>query len=152
MKSQGPWRGTSSRQRRQRGEACTADDAFWAEGTAGYVLAARAAGKRKDEPKILASLDAARVEDGALPHIIGKAPSRDWRFDLRHAAVDGTVWAARADPAVDFDPFQVKRDAAPVKDGGGPAGTEPKRAPAEAEKLRRRLGDVEKALEGMRGR
>ena len=144
-----PWRGKTLV---GFGKVTLGDDAFWAEGTAGYVLAARGAGKRKDEPRILASLEAARLEDGALPHIIGKAPSRDWRFDLRHAAVDGTVWAAWADPVVDFDPFEVKRDVAPVKSGARVEGARDGATPGEAERLRRRLEDAGKALEGMRGR
>jgi hypothetical protein len=129
-------------------------DAFWPEGVAGYVLAARRTGKPE---RFFAEIEAARLPDGTLPHIIGAMPSSDWKLDLRYPAVDGTVWTAWADPAVNFNPFRVEARpaaASPTPDAApaNPA-AEQRRAVEDLErrkKLLERLEEIERMLRGLR--
>ncbi len=77
--------------------------AFWPEGVAGYVLAARRVDKFAAAATFWSDLKAIRGADGTLPHIIGTVRGEDWSYDHRVKAVDGTVWTAWA--AVNFNPF-----------------------------------------------
>jgi hypothetical protein len=146
-----PWNG---RVLRGFGKVTIAVDAFWPEGVAGYVLAARRAGKPE---RFFAELDAARFPDGTLPHIIGALPSSDWKLDFQHRAVDGTIWAAWAHPEVDFNPFQVDpgpaaaAPPAPAPTPNDPA-KEQRRALEQLERrkqLLERLEEIERMLRGL---
>jgi hypothetical protein len=79
-------------------------NAFWPEGVAGHVLAARIVGR---PGRFLTDLLAARRRDGTQLHIIGIQESDDWKHDLRVRAIDGTVWTAWAEPGLDFNPYRA---------------------------------------------
>jgi hypothetical protein len=122
------------------GKVTLAVDAFWSEGVAGYVLAARATGRPE---RFFAELEAARSADGSEMHIIGARPA-EWPLDLRYPAVDGTLWAAWADPAVDFNPFRP----GPTAAARASAGEGPGARSVEAERRAvERLERTKRALE-----
>jgi hypothetical protein len=79
--------------------------AFWAEGVAGYVLAARRLGLPTAE--FTASLAAVRRPDGSLPYLLGAEEHSEWEFHLPVAAIDGTVWSTWAESEIDFNPFRI---------------------------------------------
>ncbi len=113
--------------------------AFWPEGVAGYVLAARLVGM-PEEP-YLESLEAAREFDGTLLHIIGTRNSGDWKENTPFKAVDGTVWATWADPALNFNPFRTGSFGDPRPPAREPA---PERVKEILEEGRQRLEELEK--------
>jgi hypothetical protein len=119
--------------------------AFWSEGVAGYVLAARVVGM--PEERFLEGLEAAREPDGTLLHIIGIEKSNDWREHLPVKAIDGTLWATWADPRVNFNPFRVGGFGAPRP---SVRALEPAEVKRRLEEVRRRIDELEEQRERAR--